>query len=484
MGRNSRTAVTALGSMLAVSLVAPTWAAPAPPPPQMEERLAALALPFVENTGQSAAPVAYYASTFAGTVFVTHHGQIVYALPPRRAAVDARSASQEPGWSVTESFVGGHAAPVAQEPSPTNVSFFVGNEPARWRAHVPTAAAVTLGEVYPGIGVTLKAYGKQVEKVFTVQPGAAPTTIRVRVAGAGLAVDADGALALQTGVGTVRLTPPVAYQDVGGRRERVPVAYEVAGDAYSFRVGRYDAARPLVIDPLLQATYLGGSDYDFASALALNATTGEVYVAGYTASTNFPGTTGGAQSTYGGSYDAFVARLTASLTTLDQATYLGGSDNDEAYALALNATTGEVYVAGYTYSSNFPGTSGGAQSTFGGTQDAFVARLNASLTTLDQATYLGGSDYDAANALALNATTGEVYVAGYTTSTNLPGTSGGAQSTYGGSYDAFVARFSADLAAPHGVPVPTLDPVGLVALGLLLAAMGLRGLRRGAAEIP
>src|SRR5262245_23537132 len=156
MGLSLRTPSTVFVSMLAVVLVAPVWAAPT----QVPEHFAGLALPFVQNTGQSDPPVAYYASTFAGTVFVTHQGQIVYALPAPQVGGGARAESS--GWSVTESFVGGQAAPAAQEPAPTNVSFFLGNDPARWRAHVPTYAAVALGEVYPGIGVTLKAYGKQV----------------------------------------------------------------------------------------------------------------------------------------------------------------------------------------------------------------------------------------------------------------------------------------------------------------------------------
>src|SRR5207249_332458 len=158
------------------------------------------------------------------------------------------------------------------------------------------------------------------------------------------------------------LTPPVAYQETGDTRQMLDAAYMVAGDEYGFRLAGYDPTRPVVIDPLLQATYLGGSGGDDASALAIAPTTGEVYVAGSTVSTNFPGTSGGAQSAFGGGVeDAFVARLNASLSALDQATYLGGSFVDVASALAIAPTTGEVYVAGLTESSDFPGTSGGAQ---------------------------------------------------------------------------------------------------------------------------
>src|SRR5262249_9751952 len=145
--------------------------------------------------------------------------------------------------------------------------------------------------------------------------------------------------------------------------------------------------------------------------------------------------------------DGFVARLNASLTSLEQATYLGGSSSDEADALAIAPTTGDIYVSGLADSLDFPETTGGAQSVHaaGNRDDGFVARLNATLTSLDQATYLGGNGSEFAVAMQL--TPSEVYVAGQTTSTDFPGTRGGAQSAPGGGSDAFVARLTADLTA-------------------------------------
>jgi uncharacterized repeat protein (TIGR02543 family) len=198
---------------------------------------------------------------------------------------------------------------------------------------------------------------------------------------------------------------------------------------------------------ILQSTYLGGRYDDRALALAIHPTTGEVYVAGWTSSDNFPRTTGGAQGSRGESLDAFVARLNSNLTQILQSTYLGGSGSDTAFALAIRPTTGEVYVTGWTSSDNFPRTTGGAQGSKGGSLDAFVARLNSNLTSISQSTYLGGSGTDYAFALAIRPTTGEVYVVGYTYSTNFPRATGGAQASYNGWGDAFVARLTADLAA-------------------------------------
>src|SRR5262249_22752202 len=191
---------------------------------------------------------------------------------------------------------------------------------------------------------------------------------------------------------------------------------------------------------LEQATYLGGSSFDEAAAVAIASTTGDVYVAGFADSLDFPGTTGSAQSVHAGGNrdDAFVARLNGALTSLEQATYLGGSGSE--FCVAVQLTTSEVYVAGQTQSTDFPGTRGGAQNALGGGADAFVARLDADLTALDQATYLGGSRDDGPFAFVIAPTTGDVYIAGFTLSPVFPGTAGGAQGGFGGTQDAFVAR--------------------------------------------
>src|SRR5262249_32670933 len=182
--------------------------------------------------------------------------------------------------------------------------------------------------------------------------------------------------------------------------------------------------------------------------------TGDVYVAGLTSSLDFPGTGAGAQRLFAAVTDAFVARLDASLTALEWATYLGGAGDDRAQALAIVPTTGDVYVAGFTASGNFPGTSGGAQRGLAGPRDAFVARLNGRLTALEQATYLGGRGVDTAVALAIAPATGDVYVAGSTVSTDLPGANGGAQSAFGGVGGGHPARRKARLPALHPATHP------------------------------
>jgi hypothetical protein len=235
--------------------------------------------------------------------------------------------------------------------------------------------------------------GGAVEKIITISPYTEPSVVITVDGASSLGLAGTGELTVHTDKGDLVFSRPIAYQEINGTRVSVPVAYMLvrtegtASDlprpplsvlqAYSFSLGSYDHSYPLTIDPILRSTYLGGSDYDGAIALALGAD--GIYVAGAPYSSDFPGTTGGAQPAYGGGLrDAFVAFLSFDLTSLTRATYLGGSNSDNASALVPGADG--IYAAGTTSSNNFPGTTGGAQPAHGGGyDDGFVALLSSDL---------------------------------------------------------------------------------------------------------
>ena len=462
----------AVATLSLLPLAATAWAvsSPAPSLDQLQKKMAGMAVPFEANQGEFAPEVAFAARTFAGMLFVTKDGRIVHALLGKpdqqreaqkndestagdntpRGHISKSSTPRGPGWALVETLHGAdELMPIGSQPSATHVSRFGGGAAPNQTSNIATFDRVRIGDAWPGVSVELAARGNNVEKLFTVAPGTNPKTIQMGVAGAKrLRLGEDGSLIATTGNGDVAFTPPVAFQEIHGQRSDVPVKYRLLADnSYRFDIaGSYDHGQPLVIDPLLQTTYVGGSGDDQANALAVDAA-GNVLIAGSTTSVNFPGTAGGAQpaNSGGGNSDAFVARLSSNLTTLVQATYLGGSGNDGATSIALDAS-GNVLIAGSTKSVNFPGTAGGAQAASGGGQeDAFVARLSSNLTTLVQTTYIGGNGLDDAFALALD-TGGNVLVAGTTNSTNFPGTGGAAQSANGGGvYDGFVALLSSNL---------------------------------------
>ncbi|MBM3175863.1 MAG: hypothetical protein FJZ93_09130, partial [Chloroflexi bacterium] len=191
-------------------------------------------------------------------------------------------------------------------------------------------------------------------------------------------------------------------------------------------------------DSLIYSTYLGGNDQDFGLDIAVD-TNGCAYVTGYTSSTNFPTTPNAFQSVHRGTYDAFVAKLSASGSALEYSTYLGGNGRDEAHGIAIDST-GNAYVSGVTSSTNFPTTPNAFQSAHGGTSDAFVAKLSANGSALEYSTYLGGSGNDPSADIAVDST-GCAYVVGLTSSTNFPVQN--PIQVYRGNIDIFVTKFSA-----------------------------------------
>jgi hypothetical protein len=416
-------------------------------------KLAGLERGWVKNEGQWDERALFSAPGYFGTTWITKDGELLHVAVKKEECKEKACPSKS--WVISERWVGGKVQAIkGEEELQTKVSYFIGNNPSKHRSGLPTYRYVSLGEVWSGVEVQLKATQKTVEKLFYVQPGADPSKIQVQVDGAeGLKLSKDGEIIIQTGLGDLKLSKPIAWQEKDSKKLPVEVSYKLIGkNRYSFEVAKADPSLPLVIDPILQSTYLGGSNDNEAYALAIHPTTGEVYVAGLTESMDFPNTSGGAQEVYGGGgWDAFVARLDKDLTQVLQSTYLGGSSRDEARALAIHPTTGEVYVAGYTESANFPKATGGAQKKYGGKGDTFVARLNKDLTQILQSTYMGGKGLDVAYVLAIHPTTGEVYVAGYTESANFPKATGGAQTNCNNcngrpfSYDVFVARLSSNL---------------------------------------
>ncbi|MFA5343635.1 MAG: FG-GAP-like repeat-containing protein [Kiritimatiellia bacterium] len=435
-----------------------------------------LQVPFIQNQGQIADPeVLFYARTFGGTVYVTDAGQLVYVLPKGDGAsnaecrmqnaecseIDPKSKIKNPQSAILqirETLVDADLTglPAGAERSGAVINSFIGSDPSRWQANIPSFAGVRFGEVYEGIALEVRATGDNVEKIFTVAPGADPARIALRLTGVeGVSITSAGELEARTVLGPVRFTAPVAYQsDADGERQSVRVAYALEGDQVGFCVGAFDAARPLVIDPLLASTFIGATSNNVIRAMALDSQT-NVLVAGYTVSVGFPATN---KYGSGGSYDGFIAKFDPQLTNLLTATYIGGSSEDRIMGLAVNTNNDNVYVAGYTASRNFPTVNPLYPAHGGGTYDAFVAVLAGDLTSLTASTYLGGTNLDQAYALALSAgSTPDVFVAGLTASTNFP-----IANTFGAnSYqtnlaraagltvtnDAFVVRFNSGLSA-------------------------------------
>jgi|HubBroStandDraft_6_1064221.scaffolds.fasta_scaffold17757_2 hypothetical protein len=189
---------------------------------------------------------------------------------------------------------------------------------------------------------------------------------------------------------------------------------------------------------LIYSTYWGGSGGEGGSRVAVDPA-GNSYIGGYTFSPDFP-TVNAIQPTYAGNVDAYLTKLSADGQKVFYSTFLGGSGFEYGWDVAVDSS-GNVYMTGFTHSTNFP-TAHALQPTNHGGADAFVAKINASGNAFVFSTYLGGGDADLGTSIAADSS-GNAYVGGYTKSKNFP-TVRAIQPTNHGGFDAFVAKISGD----------------------------------------
>ncbi len=348
-----------------------------PPPLDASTRLPLDRLPlyFVENRGQTDAGVAYYVSGRDASVYFTQGG-LAYVLA-------APGGSPAKSWSLKLDFVDANpgARPVGQELTAAVFSYFRGPRES-WKAGLPTFATVAYRELWPGIDLVYTGAEGRLKYTFVVQPGADPARIRLAYRGAHrVEATREGRLKLWTPVRSFEEEQPYAYQEVGGQRVEVAADYTLDEDAssgrrqFGFRLGDYDRCRPLILDPVV-FSYMG---------------------------------------------------------------FIGGAGDDQGLGIAVDGT-GAVYVSGPTTSTDatFPDTVGAFDRTLGGTQDAFVAKVNAAGTGLVYCTFLGGSSLDSPAGLAVDGS-GNAYVVGYTDSADFP-VAGPLGPALNGAEDAFVTK--------------------------------------------
>lgn len=369
------------------------------------------------------------------------------------------------------SFPGANPHPVLEpfDRLDTHVSYFLGSDPTQWQPDVPVWGGVRYRDLFPGVNLELTGTsGRWQWRLVSSTPspvvtpagrsgGSSSPAAAGEGWGGGLTLRVEGADATVIDGATLRLTTAlgdlaVPLIDAGPKAPAAPQIMTAAGDATTFEIrSPFAAAAGLETAaagayPLLYATYLGGSQPDRAWGIAVDAA-GAAYVAGDTWSPNLPAVEPGYDTSHSGWYDAFVAKLTPEGTSLAYLTFLGGRADDSAWSVEVD-TAGAAYVAGHTWSADFPASAAqGYDTAFnGGYYDAFAVKLAPDGTALAYATFLGGGDVDYARAIAVDAA-GAAYVAGNTGSSDFPAAQGrGYDTTFNDGYgsDAFVVKLAPD----------------------------------------
>ena len=336
---------------------------------------------------------------------------------------------------------------VAEEEQSGRVNYFIGNDPKKWKTDIPTYKKVRYKGLYDGVDIVFYGNNNQLEYDIIARPGADISKIAFEYEGIkDLQISEEGDLValLPSGEKIIQKKPLVYQTGEDGSHIQFDGDYKIIGSGknyiFKFSLKNYDKNKPVTIDPvLIYSTYLGGKYGNITCGIAVDSQ-GNAYIAGYTESYDFP-LKNPIQANFGGGYfDAFIAKISASGTELIYSTYLGGNSDESAYGIAVDSQ-GNAYVAGETWSTDFP-LKNPIQANYGGGRwDAFIAKLSPSGTELIYSTYLGGNSDDYAYGIAVDSQ-GNAYVAGETWSTDFP-LKNPIQAYSGGYDDAFIAKISA-----------------------------------------
>ncbi len=296
---------------------------------------------------------------------------------------------------------------------------------------------VTYKEVYPNIDWVLYVRNNTIEYDFILRPGGKVSDIQLQYLGAtALVVNSNGSLSAATPFGAVTEAAPVSFQQADG--STVVSSFHLQGDILSFNVADYTGT--LVIDPVLEwATYYGGTGTEtIRNGCVAGDQYGNGYLGGTTNSSDNIATTGSHLSTVAGSTDAFLVKFNEAGNRL-WATYYGGTAAENTYAITCDSV-GNVYLSGYTQSASDIATPGAYQDTLSGGTDAFVVKFD-SAGVRQWGTYFGGTGNEQCYGIVCDKYN-NVLITGYTQSATAIAGATAHQNTFGGTSDAFIAKFS------------------------------------------
>ncbi len=412
---------------------------------------------FVENTGEWSPEVLFLSRINGVDVWITRRGITYdfyklkrhnYIAPQKPTLLVEELFKQEfqrQGHIVEVNLVGANinSVPNGKGKYSTYYNYLVGNDPKKWKSHVGLYQNVTIENIYPRIDLRYYFDKGYLRYDYIIHPGANISQLRLEIEGAYSSwVNEKGELVFETLFGNVIQQDIYAYQIIDGEKLEINAKWQQSDNHFILEVGEHYPNYDIIIDPLVYSTFIGGGAIDEGTDIAIDGS-GYAYIVGATESADYPTTTGVYTTSFNGYLDVFVTKLNPEGSQIIFSTFLGGNKLDGGLSIACD-TSKNIFITGFTKSSNFPVSSNAFQKTIGSkdTEDVFVTKLNPDGSSLLYSTYIGGKRVDIAKSLDIDIN-GNAYVTGFTSSEDFPTTAGAFDTSLGGGEDLFVVKLNA-----------------------------------------
>lgn len=318
-------------------------------------------------------------------------------------------------------------------------NFFTANSGTEGIINARSYKRIVYKDVYPKIDWVVYFKNNQIKYDFIIREGGNPTNIRLKYNGAqAIKLNNDGSLTTTTPLGDVTEEAPYSYEKETGKR--IESGFKVENDVVNFTTDKYQGT--LVIDPIVDWVVSYDEDGMDASYGIVSDHQGNAYITGATNSLNNIATSGSNQSTYSGGFkDAFIIKIDSAGNKI-WGTYFGGDDWDESMSIALDSSS-NLYIGGFTKSSNNIATAASYQQTYGGSGDAFLAKFDSAGIRI-WSTYFGGSLGPTEGYSVCTDKGANVFLAGQTFAPTGIATPNAYQIANAGDLDGFIVKFNSN----------------------------------------
>lgn len=439
------------------------------------------AIEFVQNKGQWPGDFAYKATTPSGDLYLQKGG---YTINLSAQQNHDKIHDYTHGEISTPPTLNYHAYRVEfvdanmkhtfkeSKPQKHYYNYFLGNDPDKWQSYIHPHLAIDYKNLYPGIDAHVYTDQQKLKYDIIVAPKANPSIVRMRYEGVDELKITNGNLLIGTSLGEMTELKPFAYQFINGERVEIPCDYKLDNNSVSFDFPKgYNPELKLTIDPVLVFSTFSGATGNNWGTTATYDQFGNYFGGGFNLSAGFPTSLGaydtsfnGGSTTAGGGQpqDVTIIKLDATGANLRFGTYIGGTSNEQPHSLIVDTITGNLVIAGRTYSSNFPTSGNAVSTTNSGGADMFVFVIDSTGGNLVGSTYVGGNQDDGVNIDAnyglfpglkhnygndarsevILDNAGNIYVSAMTSSTNFPIAGNTVSATNSGGQDGVIFQLN------------------------------------------